>query len=161
MSAIKDRSVSTATSLFSKPFTKDQVEPVCARLVCRLRSRACVYVRARGIIHESLLTGGRGFDRPNKSYRRTIAAPIRGVFHGRIVQTHGDIAPAFLMGAPCGKPSGLPFPVTRSVNPHGVAHPLTGVGGKAQFVTGFNAMQTHLGAHSRTSIFPVFSSVEG
>lgn len=29
----------------------------------------------------------------------------------------------FLMGAPCGKPSGLPFPKLRSVNPHGVARP--------------------------------------
>ena len=35
---------------------------------------------------------------------------------------HGRRLP-LLMGAPCGKPSGLPFPVLRSVNPHGVARP--------------------------------------
>lgn len=39
---------------------------------------------------------------------------------------HGRRYP-LLMGAPCGKPSGLPFPLTRSVNPHGVARPFDSV----------------------------------
>ena len=32
---------------------------------------------------------------------------------------------SLLMGAPCGKPSGLPYPRLRSANPHGVARPFS------------------------------------
>ena len=69
----------------------------------------------------------REFDSSN-CYRRMTAAPRfvrRGVFL-LAVCFHGLIAP--FMGVPCGKPSGLPFPIARSVNPHGVARPMTGVG---------------------------------
>ena len=59
-------------------------------------------------------------------YRRTIAAPLRGVFLLALVQTHGVIASAFCTGAPRGNPSGLLFPVEQSANPRGVAHHLGG-----------------------------------
>lgn len=62
--------------------------------------------------------------------RRTIAAPLRGVFLWSIVPTHGVIASAFRTGAPRGNPSGLLFPTEQSANPRGVAHLLGGwVGG--------------------------------
>lgn len=60
------------------------------------------------------------------SQRRTIAAPLRGVFLWSIVPTHGVIASAFRTGAPRGNPSGLLFPLTQSANPRGVAHHLGG-----------------------------------
>ncbi len=69
----------------------------------------------------------REFDSSN-CYRRMTAAPRfvrRGVFL-LAVCFHGLIAP--FMGVPCGKPSGLPFPIARSVNPHGAARPMTGAG---------------------------------
>lgn len=72
------------------------------------------------------------------SSRRMTAAPFAAFSFGG-VRTHGLIAPALrsvcgLM--PCGKPSGLPLPTTRSANPHGVAHLLAGVSGFHQFVVG-------------------------
>lgn len=74
--------------------------------------------------------------------RRMTAAPalIRAVaflFGG--IRTHGLIAPAlyrFCGLMPCGKPLGLPSPVARSANPHGVAHLLAEVCGFRQFATG-------------------------
>ena len=62
-----------------------------------------------------------------KSVRRTIAAPLRGVFLWSIVPTHGVIASAFCTGAPRGNPSGLLFPNRQSANPRGVAHHLGGL----------------------------------
>lgn len=73
----------------------------------------------------------REFD-SSQCLRRMTAAPRfvrRGVFL-LAVRFHGLIAP--FMGVPCGKPSGLPFPKTRSVNPHGIARPLTGAGDSLQ-----------------------------
>lgn len=61
-----------------------------------------------------------------KLSRRTIAAPLRGVFLWSIVPTHGVIASAFRTGAPRGNPSGLLFPRKQSANPRGVAHHLGG-----------------------------------
>lgn len=71
-----------------------------------------------------------------KLCRRTIAAPLRGVFLWSIVPTHGVIASAFRMGAPRGNPSGLLFPVEQSANPRGVAHLLGGC------VCGFKNLST-------------------
>lgn len=62
------------------------------------------------------------------SQRRTIAAPLRGVFLWSIVPTHGVIASAFCTGAPRGNPFGLLFPLTQSANPRGAAHHLGGWG---------------------------------
>lgn len=64
-----------------------------------------------------------------KLVRRTIAAPIRGVFLWAVVSTRGVIASAFCTGAPRGNPSGLLFPYEQSANPRGAAHLLAGVVG--------------------------------
>lgn len=76
------------------------------------------------------------------SYRRITAAPsrVRDVaFSFGGFPTHGLIAPAlcqFCGLMPCGNPSGLPFPIARSANPHGVAHPLGGGSDFRQFAIG-------------------------
>lgn len=77
------------------------------------------------------------------SQRRMTAAPsrVRDTAFSFVVRTHGLIAPAlyrFCGLMPCGNPSGLPFPLTRSANPHGVAHPLAGVCGFIQQVKGLH-----------------------
>ena len=77
------------------------------------------------------------------SQRRMTAAPshVRDTAISFVVRTHGLIAPAlyrFCGLMPCGNPSGLPFPLTRSANPHGVAHPHSG---------GERLSETPLGAH--------------
>ena len=76
------------------------------------------------------------------SYRRMTAAPAHDravAFSFGGVRTHGLIAPALYRSCglmPCGKPSGLPSPVARSANPHGVAHLLAEVSGSRQVATG-------------------------
>lgn len=76
------------------------------------------------------------------SSRRMTAAPALSwdvAFCFGVVRTHGLIAPALDQSCglmPCGKPSGLPLPTTRSANPHGVAHLLAEVSGSRQFVVG-------------------------
>lgn len=69
----------------------------------------------------------REFDSSHR--QRRIAAALRfarGVFFCA-VYPHGFYAS--FMGVPDGKPSGLPLPLSRSVNPSGIARPLTGVRG--------------------------------
>lgn len=74
--------------------------------------------------------------------RRMTAAPVLSgnvAFSLGVVRTHGLIAPALDQSCglmPCGKPSGLPFPKTRSANPHGVAHLLAEVSGFRHSVLG-------------------------
>ena len=74
--------------------------------------------------------------------RRMTAAPAHDravAFSFGGVRTHGLIAPALYRSCglmPCGKPSGLPLPLSRSANPHGVAHLLAEVSGFRQFVVG-------------------------
>lgn len=76
------------------------------------------------------------------SSRRMTAAPAPSgdvEFSLGVVRTHGLIAPALDQSCglmPCGKPSGLPLPTTRSANPHGVAHLLAEVSGFRKFVVG-------------------------
>ena len=76
------------------------------------------------------------------SYRRMTAAPAPSgdvAFSLDGIRTHGLIAPALDQSCglmPCGKPSGLPSPVARSANPHGVAHLLAEVSGSRQVATG-------------------------
>ena len=102
--------------------------------------------------------------------RRMTAAPsithARGVFfraHGNElpklarfggIRKHGLIASTDFMGAPCGKPSGLPFPDVRSANPPGVARPLAGVCGSNNSTSGNSAMTHHdaasVHAHAHT-----------
>ena len=125
---------------------------------------------ARGLIHRGrtaalcaiMLRPSRmrrcGFSRPLR-HRRIAAAPsfsqARGVFFGThgnklpkqvrygAIRAHGLIASNDFMGAPCGKPSGLPFPMSRSANPHGAARPLAGADGSRQFDIGAPAMTLH------------------
>ena len=74
--------------------------------------------------------------------RRMTAAPtlIGDVaFSLSGVRTHGRIAPALYRSCglmPCGNPSGLPSPIARSANPHGVALLLAERGGFRQFAIG-------------------------
>ena len=75
------------------------------------------------------------------SRRMTAAPTLFGdvAFSLSGVRTHGRIAPALYRSCglmPCGNPSGLPFPTTRSANPHGVALLLAERGGFRQFVVG-------------------------
>lgn len=100
----------------------------------------------------------RGFSRPLKHRRMTAAPcilPARGVSFGsspftgehaasNVIRHTGRIASSvFVMGAPGGKPSGLPFPVLRSANPPGVALPLAGERGEDNSNTGDSAMNKH------------------
>lgn len=77
-----------------------------------------------------------------KQHRRMTAAPAlpgNVAFSLGVIRTHGLIAPALDQSCglmPCGKPSGLPLPVLRSANPHGVAHLLAEVSGSRQCNTG-------------------------
>ena len=74
--------------------------------------------------------------------RRMTAAPTlfgNVAFSFGVVRTHGRIAPALCRSCglmPCGNPSGLPSPIARSANPHGVAHLLAEKGGFQQFAIG-------------------------
>lgn len=76
------------------------------------------------------------------SQRRMTAAPAlpgNVAFSLDGIRTHGLIAPALDQSCglmPCGKPLRLPFPLTRSANPHGVAHLLAEVSGFRQLVKG-------------------------
>lgn len=77
-----------------------------------------------------------------RSYRRMTAAPTlfgNVAFSFGVVRTHGRIAPALYRSCglmPCGNPSGLPSPIARSANPHGVALLLAERGGFRQFAIG-------------------------
>lgn len=85
----------------------------------------------------------RGFDSP-KYYRRAFAAPSHGVFFIGESLTRGVNAPLSFMGEPCGEPSGSPFPIVRSVNPHGAAHPFdSGSGGYSKHYRTTPAMQAN------------------
>lgn len=84
-------------------------------------------------LRPSVLTSGYGFRRPNGS-RRAIAALLQARFF--VAPSHGTSAPAASMGVPCGTPSGVPVPRTRSANPHGTARPFAGVNGFLQSVLG-------------------------
>lgn len=98
--------------------------PLSANMPVPLRSKRC---ELGGLLH---------------CYRRMTAAPaltrdVAFSFGG--VRSHGLIAPAlyrFCGLMPCGNPSGLPSPVARSANPHGVALLLAERGGFRQLATG-------------------------
>lgn len=96
---------------------------------------ACIRAHGRGMMPvPRSITGCRR--RGLKLGRRTIAAPLRGVFLMAVVcRTYGVIASAFCTGAPCGTPSGVLFPIEQSANPHGVAHPRRGVVNGSQNVS--------------------------
>lgn len=97
--------------------------------------KACAGVPDRAMMTEPCAIARLGLG-GLKFCRRTIAAPLRGVFLWSIVPTHGVIASAFRTGAPRGNPSGLLFPVEQSANPRGAAHLLAGVIGSQNLSTG-------------------------
>lgn len=104
-------------------------------LKSNFKGSACIRRRARAMMPKPRAIAGcrrRGL----KLGRRTIAAPLRGVFLMAVVcRTYGVIASAFCTGAPCGTPSGVLFPIEQSANPHGVAHPRRGVVNGSQNVS--------------------------
>lgn len=92
------------------------------------KGSACARWRARAMMPKPCSIARLGLG-GLKLVRRTIAAPIRGVFLWAVVSTRGVIASAFCTGAPRGNPSGLLFPYEQSANPRGAAHLLAGVVG--------------------------------
>lgn len=104
-------------------------------LKSNFKGSACNRRRARAMMPKPRAIAG-SRRRGLKLGRRTIAAPLRGVFLMAIVcRTYGVIASAFCTGAPCGTPSGVLFPIEQSANPHGVAHPRRGVVNGSQNVS--------------------------
>jgi hypothetical protein len=96
-------------------------------LAVRLRSRAST---GHNALRRRL--GARrlgGLHTQNRRNDRRAADIARGIFFGGF-RSLGRIAPTvFMMSAPSGKPSGLPFPVLRSANLLGAALPLAGEDG--------------------------------
>ena len=96
---------------------------IVPRSSARLTAFSCVFRESGVIVKKADPLVGCGGDSPLKSGEQgprrlaVVSAGFVGV-DGR----HGRRLPLF-MGAPCGKPSGLPLPDLRSVNPHGVARP--------------------------------------
>lgn len=104
-------------------------------LKSNFKGSACIRRRARAMMPKPCSIARLGLGGLT-SQRRTIAAPLRGVFLLAVVPTHGVIASAFRTGAPRGNPSGLLFPLTQSANPRGAAHLLAGVIGSQNLVKG-------------------------
>ena len=94
-------------------------------LKSNFKDSACARWRARAMMPKPCSIARLGLG-GLKSVRRTIAAPLRGVFLLAVVPTHGVIASAFCTGAPRGNPSGLLFPNRQSANQRGVDHHLGG-----------------------------------
>lgn len=90
--------------------------------------RACIHAYGRGNMPVPCSIARLGLG-GLKLVRRTIAAPIRGVFLWAVVSTRGVIASASCTGVPRGNPLGLLFPYEQSANPRGAAHLLAGVVG--------------------------------
>lgn len=104
-------------------------------LKSNFKGSACIRRRARAMMPEPCSIARLGLGGLILE-RRTIAAPIRGVFLLAVVSTHGVIASAFCTGAPRGNPSGLLFPFEQSANPRGAAHLLAGVIGSQNLSKG-------------------------
>ena len=91
---------------------------------------------------------GRGFD-SLQNVRRGFAAPSLDGFSNGESRKRGGNTPIPLRAKPCGRLSSLPRPYARSVNPHGAAHPLTGVCGGFSANVRNPAMSAH--THGRIS----------
>lgn len=103
----------------SKPAGKVDYSHTESKFSLPRKAESCVIVSLSG-------PTGREFDSLQINTRRIDRRAPCGVFIFGDPFTHS--AEVTSMVAPCGKPSGLPFPCVRSVNPHGVNHPLTGAG---------------------------------
>ena len=104
-------------------------------LKSKFKGSACIRRRARAMMPKPCSIARLGLG-GLKLERRTIAAPLRGVFLWAVVSTRGVIASAFCTGAPRGNPSGLLFPREQSANPRGAAHLLAGVIGSQNLSKG-------------------------
>lgn len=107
-------------------------------LKSNFKGSACIRRRARAMMPKPCSIARLGLG-GLKLERRTIAAPLRGVFLWAVVSTRGVIASAFCTvctGAPRGNPSGLLFPFEQSANPRGAAHLLAGVIGSQNLSKG-------------------------
>ncbi len=104
-------------------------------LKSNFKGSACIRRRARAMMPKPCSIARLGLGGLKLS-RRTVAAPLRGVFLLAVVSTHGVIASAFCTGAPRGNPSGLLFPREQSANPRGAAHLLAGVVGSRNLSLG-------------------------
>ena len=105
-------------------------------LKSNFKGSACARWRARAMMPKPCSIARLGLG-GLKLERRTIAAPLRGVFLMAVVcRTYGVIASAFCTGAPRGNPSGLLFPFEQSANPRGAAHLLAGVIGSQNLSKG-------------------------
>ena len=98
--------------------------PLVDGVIQRGRVKACGFRRAGAIVAASDPLVGCRF-----SSLRSIGeqGPRRLAVSVGFVENDGLHGRRFslLMGAPCGKPSGLPRPMLRSANPHGVARPFS------------------------------------
>lgn len=90
----------------------------------RLTAFSCVSAESGAIVKKADPLIGREFD---SSVNLGEQGPRRLAVSVGFVENDGLPGRRFslLMGAPCGKPSGLPFPMLRSANPHGVARPFS------------------------------------
>ena len=104
-------------------------------LKSNFKGSACIRRRARAMMPKPCSIARLGLGGLKLS-RRTVAAPLRGVFLLAVVSTHGVIASAFCTGAPRGNPSGLLFPREQCANPRGAAHLLAGVVGSRNLSLG-------------------------
>lgn len=93
---------------------------------------ACVRGRPQGIMLAGADSAPVGLAACTHKTGGTTAAPqtLLAAFSLAAFRSLGRIAPTvFMMSAPSGKPSGLPFPVLRSANLLGAALPLAGEDG--------------------------------
>ena len=112
------------SSGFPSAFGAVLSRPLVDGVIQRGRVKACGFRRAGAIVAASDPLVGCRF-----SSLRSIGeqGPRRLAVSVGFVENDGLHGRRFslLMGAPCGKPSGLPLPRLRSANPHGVARPFS------------------------------------
>ena len=112
------------SSGFSSAFRAVLSRPLVDGVIQRGRVKVCGFRRAGAIVAASDPLVGCRF-----SSLRSIGeqGPRRLAVSVGFVENDGRSGRRFslLMGAPCGKPSGLPRPMLRSANPHGVARPFS------------------------------------
>ena len=113
------------SSGFSSAFRAVLSRPLVDGVIQRGRVKACGFRRAGAIVAASDPLVGCRFSslrRLGEQGPRRLAVVSVG-----FVENDGRSGRRFslLMGAPCGKPSGLPRPNPRSANPHGVARPFS------------------------------------
>lgn len=112
------------SSGFPSAFRAVLSRPLVDGVIQRGRVKACGFRRAGAIVAASDPLVGCRFSSLRRSGEQ---GPRRLAVSVGFVENDGRSGRRFslLMGAPCGKPSGLPCPDLRSANPHGVARPFS------------------------------------